>query len=408
MNTLPFNYHYGTESEQYTFLRIPRLLITAPHFKNLSMEAKVLYGLMLDRMGLSMKNQWFDDQNRVYIYFTLEEIQECLSCGHNKGVKLLAELDTNTGIGLIERIKQGQGKPTRIYVKNFNIQPNEEEISRGNPDFPKQELQTSQNRKSRLPETGSADFPKTEANYNNINKLKINDTEYQSIYPHCAVSSAPKAEPSRVGSPSPKAESSRVGSPAPKAEPKRVGSPTAKVEPIHGVSSTPKSEPSRIGAPTPKPEPIYSVSPVPKSEPSRIVSPTPKEMDAMDTRNAYHEIIKENIDYDDLCAQYKYCVDEIDELVGMMVEMVSTHRAYLRINQEDYPAPLVKSRILKMDYSDMEYLLDTLSKNTGAVHNIRAYLYSCIYNAKGSIVNHYKALVNHDMYARASLNPRSP
>jgi hypothetical protein len=147
MKPLNFDYYYGTEADQYTFLRIPRVLITAPHFKKLSMDAKVLYGLMLDRMGLSMKNHWLDNQNRVYIYFTLEDIQECLSCGHNKGVKLLAELDTATGIGLIERIKQGQGKPTRIYVKNFNLQPDSEPdsevIHRGNPDFPNANVQTS-------------------------------------------------------------------------------------------------------------------------------------------------------------------------------------------------------------------------------------------------------------------------
>ena len=194
MNTLNFDYHYGTEADQYTFLRIPRLLITAPHFKKLSMDAKVLYGLMLDRMGLSMKNQWLDKLNRVYIYFTLEDIQECLSCGHNKGVKLLAELDTATGIGLIERIKQGQGKPTRIYVKNFNLQPDSEVIHKGNPDFPNANVQTSENRKSRLPHSGSADFPIAETNYNNQNQNDFNDTEYQSIYPGKSAD-RPQAEP---------------------------------------------------------------------------------------------------------------------------------------------------------------------------------------------------------------------
>ena len=146
MKTPNFDYYYGSEADQFTFLRIPRVLITGPHFKKLGMEAKVLYGLMLDRMGLSMKNGWLDEHNRVYIYFTLDEIQECLSCGHNKGVKLLAELDAGTGIGLIERVKQGQGKPTRIYVKNFNIMPFSEDAGNGTLDFPNQEVQTSEKR----------------------------------------------------------------------------------------------------------------------------------------------------------------------------------------------------------------------------------------------------------------------
>ena len=114
-----FSYFYGEESEQFSYYRIPKLLITGAQFKNLSTDAKLLYGLLLDRMGLSAKNGWYDEQGRVYIYYTLEEIMEDMNCGKDKGVKLLSELDTNRGIGLIERVKQGQGRPARIYVKRF-------------------------------------------------------------------------------------------------------------------------------------------------------------------------------------------------------------------------------------------------------------------------------------------------
>lgn len=114
-----FSYFYGEESEQFSYYRIPKLLITGAHFKNLSTDAKLLYGLLLDRMGLSAKNGWYDEQGRVYIYYTLEEIMEDMNCGKDKGVKLLSELDANRGIGLIERVKQGQGRPARIYVKRF-------------------------------------------------------------------------------------------------------------------------------------------------------------------------------------------------------------------------------------------------------------------------------------------------
>lgn len=94
---------YGNESEQFSFYRIPRLLIKDKRFKNISNDAKLLYGLMLDRMSMSMKNGWFDNNNRVYIIYTLENIMEDLSCGKDKGVKILAELDNIKGIGLIER-----------------------------------------------------------------------------------------------------------------------------------------------------------------------------------------------------------------------------------------------------------------------------------------------------------------
>lgn len=111
-----FPFHYGNEAEQYTFYRIPKLLFDDPYFRELSTDAKVLYGLMLDRMSLSLKNGWLDEDGRVFIYFTAETIMEMLGCGRSKCTKLLQELDTHSGIGLISRIRQGLGKPDVIYV----------------------------------------------------------------------------------------------------------------------------------------------------------------------------------------------------------------------------------------------------------------------------------------------------
>ena len=116
-------YFYGEQADSYSFYRIPRQLITGEKYKGLSVEAKLLYGMMLDRMGLSLRNGWLDKTGRVYIYYTVEEIQGDLGCGHVKAGRLLAELDTVKGIGLIERVRQGQGKPTKIYVKKFSPDP---------------------------------------------------------------------------------------------------------------------------------------------------------------------------------------------------------------------------------------------------------------------------------------------
>ena len=119
MKNTSYDYYYGEESNQFSFYRIPRQLIVGANYKRLSVEAKLLYGLLLDRMELSAKNGWYDDTGRVYIYYTLNEIQENLNCGHDKATKLLVELDIRNGIGLIERVKQGQGRPAKIYVKRF-------------------------------------------------------------------------------------------------------------------------------------------------------------------------------------------------------------------------------------------------------------------------------------------------
>ena len=112
-----YDYFYGAQADQFSFIRIPTVLFSQEQFKNISPEAKVLYGILLKRMDLSAKNGWFDDQGRVYIICTLEEIMETLNCGNQKAVKLMDELEEK--IGLIERKRQGLGKPNLIYVKNF-------------------------------------------------------------------------------------------------------------------------------------------------------------------------------------------------------------------------------------------------------------------------------------------------
>ena len=129
---LGFDYYYGIEAEQFSFYRVPRMLVKSEHFKDLSSDAKLLYGLMLDRMSLSMKNGWLDTENRVYIYYTIEDIMEDLGCCRDKGMKVLAELDSKKGIGLIEKKRQGLGKPDIIYVKNFASLGDEKKVQAPN------------------------------------------------------------------------------------------------------------------------------------------------------------------------------------------------------------------------------------------------------------------------------------
>lgn len=112
-----FDYYYGPEAEQFTFYRVPKVLFTADCVREISTDAKLLYGLLLDRMQLSAKNGWFDENGRVYIYYTVRQIMDALGCGNKKVTKLLYELETTAG--LIERSRVGFNKPDRIYVKNF-------------------------------------------------------------------------------------------------------------------------------------------------------------------------------------------------------------------------------------------------------------------------------------------------
>lgn len=110
-----FRYYYGDESEQFSFFKIPKLLITHEIFRGLSNDAKILYGLLLDRMSLSKKNKWYDEENRAYVVCSIDEITELLNCSRNKAIKSLQELDTDKGIGLIEKRRLGQGNNTIMY-----------------------------------------------------------------------------------------------------------------------------------------------------------------------------------------------------------------------------------------------------------------------------------------------------
>lgn len=207
---MQFDYFYGNEAEQFTFYRIPKILITSPHFKKISDSAKLLYGLMLDRMSLSIRNGWLDDDNRAYIFFTTNDVMEQMCCGTEKATKMLTELDSEKGIGLIERVKQGQGKPAIIYLKKFyeledtarstklseiesqafqeskvktfeNRKTRLSEIE--SQDFRESKNKTFENRKSGLSEIESLEFRKSKCNYNNINNTDINNTDINYIYP---------------------------------------------------------------------------------------------------------------------------------------------------------------------------------------------------------------------------------
>ena len=110
------DYFTADDAEEYCFYRIPKPLILNPDYRSVPVEAKMLYGLMLDRMGLSVSNGWLDEQGRVFIYYTVDAVREDLCCGKEKACKLLADLER---ADLIERRRQGLTKPSITYVKRF-------------------------------------------------------------------------------------------------------------------------------------------------------------------------------------------------------------------------------------------------------------------------------------------------
>ena len=183
-----FDYYYGIEAEQFTFVRVPKVLFTdKEHFGDLSN----VYGLLLERMSLSRKNNWIDKHNRVYIIFPVEEIEESFDVGHEKALNLLKELDDQSGIGLVKKKRRGLGLPSILYVKNFIVKgeqntdrvptsrSTENEFQEvGKTDFKKSENQTSAYLKSRLLEVRNSD-----SNNIDINNTDMSYTYDQSINP---------------------------------------------------------------------------------------------------------------------------------------------------------------------------------------------------------------------------------
>ena len=155
-----FDYFYEEQSESYSFYRIPKMLFTEEIFEALSTDAKVLYGLLLDRISLSRENGWLDDAGRVYVYYTIKSVKKSMRCANTKACGLLRELDE---FGLIERKKQGLGKPTIIYVKDFTR-------------FRKAELLGSDKQNSLILHTGTLDNRKSESNKTEKNKTESSKT----------------------------------------------------------------------------------------------------------------------------------------------------------------------------------------------------------------------------------------
>ena len=161
------------QTEQLTFFKLPKSLIKNKQFKSLSNDAKLLYTLMLDRTYLSAKNGWYDNENRVYIYYTMHEIMEDLNCSNPTCTKILSELDSKKGVGLIERKKQGQGKPDKIYVKYLVASDIEQD------EINKNEKQTNFVSKSK--ENDSQENKKFCTN--KTNKSNTKKSKNESIYP---------------------------------------------------------------------------------------------------------------------------------------------------------------------------------------------------------------------------------
>ena len=358
-----FDYYYGIEAEQFSFYRVPRLLIKDKRFKGLSSDAKLLYGLMLDRMSLSVKNRWFDEDNRAYIYYTVEEIMNDLGCSHGTCTKIMSELDNRKGIGLIEKKRQGLGRPDIIYVKNFvtacasgpieddEKKPDNTDVSTEvqNLNFLKSNNKTSRSPESELPEVQNLDFcnskNRTSGNPNSVLKEVQNlDSSYINInYTDIK---------NRIDI------SGELSSP--------LHNDKLQVNSVHLCDKN-----------IPQVSSVHSIDDV----------------------EAYIEQIKQNIRYD-YHIQHDTGQDRelYDELYELICDTVCVSRKTIKIGGENYPYALVKAKFLKLNDSHLEYVIISMQNVTTKIKNIRAYLLTALYFAPNTKNHFYKQEVQYDMF----------
>ena len=330
-NTDADGYYHAGDAVDGVFYRLPKALLTDGRYGGLPADAKLLYALMLDRVGLSMKNGWADGSGRVYIYFTHKDVMRLMGCGSDKGTTLMGKLES---AGLISRKRQGLGKPARVYVMKVRDRETEDPPAAGRPPEPASgqpenrspeapENRSPEARKNRSPETRKNRSPETRKSrspeagktgpiYNDLTEIYNNHTESLSIDP-----------------------------------------------PVPGGSGKERME-------------------------------AMERMDAMERIRGIRELIRKNIDYESFVEQNPYLRQSVDELVEVMTEAASTEKAFLRVNGEERPAGLVREALLGLDAGHIEYVADCLFESASDVRNIRAYMLTALYNAPQTIGFYYR------------------
>ena len=339
MGNFSFDFYYGKEAEQFNFYRIPKLLFTDKKFSEISIEAKVLYGLLLDRLSLSIKNGGVDEDNRVYIYFKVTEAMEYMNICKEKAIKLFAELDAPKGSGLIFRKRQGLGKPSVIYVMNFNSGVCEDaEID----DAEIHDITSSE--KQTFSGMDSTDFKKSEKQTSG----GMDSTDFKKL--EMPTSGGMESELQEVGDLDTNDNNNNY---------------------------TDNSDNNLISS--------YQGEIIPDSTTSE------KETKML----LYTQVIQNAISYKSLITRFSK--ERIDEIVSVMTDVVCSEKSELIIGGESVPQRMVSNRIMKLNETHIEYVIECMDNTTTKIKNIKQYLITALYNSVSTIDHYYSSQVRHDL-----------
>lgn len=345
---MTFDYYYGAQAEQFNFIRIPKAMIVDPMFADLSVNAKLLYGVLLDRMNLSMKNRWFDSENRVYIIYQIAEIMEDFNFSKKTAVRYLNELEN---FGLVEKKRRGLGLPSLLYVKNFIVFQDHSE-----PD--------------------DTDFDDV-AEDDNLNE-------------NMETSRGIQGETSRgVRTYTSRSVDMETSKGVQKETLRGVKSELQEVTKRGPLIS--KTNSNNININNTKESNNILSNPIVKN----AVDGMGREEESLFEK--YTKMVKDNIDYDVLISRHYLEKSMIDGMVNLIVETIISENDYIIISSTKFPKEAVKSRFSKLDISHIEYVLECMNHNTTNIKNIKKYLLAALYNAPTTIDSYYKARVQHDM-----------
>ena len=409
MNDIIFDYYRGVEAEQYSFYRIPKMLFTDTIFQDLSCEAKVLYGLMLDRMSLSLKNHWMDEEERVYIIFTVNNICDLMNCGTQKAVRLLKELDVKTGIGLIEKKRLGLGKPNVIYVKNFMIKDEEGE---------KQQTEQKQSRIVEIEELQDKrqKFLNDENHNSGMMKMEnqvVSETQLKNSENHNSErknSENPldyEAKSKEFGKNQEKIieQKDSIASGAQFKNSENQNSRVVKITNQEFSKSQFKNDENHNSEVVKNNILEFSKSQsnktnINKTDNNQSILSKNVDLseDEMDKINHCRKIVKEQISYTAFEQNKFYRIELVDELVELMTEIfMMPDEAFERVNGTEKSIAVIKSRFCKINQLHIEYVLDSMQKNQTNIGNIKAYLLTALYNSTITMDSYYQARVNYDL-----------
>ena len=472
-----FPYFYGNEADSYSFFIVPRILFKAKTFMNVSAEAKLLYSMLVDRMKLSAANDWRDEEGRVYIYFPRSTVMNQLGCGAQKATRLMEELDDRRGVGLITRVRQGLGKPDRIYVRKCILPEMElrehsseygedeehcgsadeeddwsdsgtDEASPPDLDLPKSPVLQAGFPQASLPDLELPVAIAETENSSGRNEEKNTHTDNTDTEDACTDDRCTETEKERTNENGPmillrecgSQDMSGISSACPeKAERdlqmgeillSKYGKMDSQVfettEPSLSrgeniLSGGLKNDsPDGLKIPTNNTEKRKTE----RSDTDRIISGLSadlpgnsikgeksafrkRENDRWDGQDRISEYLDFRAYFEDRCLpDYLHREnpgDEeiIDEIIGIVIETCCSRKPIIRVGGEDKPAEIVRSRLMKIDSSHIQYVLDRLKATTTDIRNIRQYLLTMLYNAPGTIGSYYAAMANHDMHAEA-------